>query len=220
MIPIAIDRKIKGKCPLLKLNALQCQVSFSSQNELLWLYMSKSLIEVRNALKIDDISKIPAIQKAREAYKALGKDPSRYRLSAEALLRRILQGKDLYKVNNIIDVLNIISIQSGISIGGYDADRIQGKIILSTAGENEEYYAIGRGLLNISHLPVLRDAIGSFGNPTSDSERTCVTDKTKNFLMVFFNFEGISIAEEWLNEAKILFMQYAQAKDFSVITYE
>src|SRR4030042_2088561 len=190
MIPITIDSKIREKCPRLMLNAIQCRVSCSRENKMLWLYIEKSLTCIRDTLKKNDISKIPAIQKAREAYKTIGKDPSRYRLSAEALLRRILQGKGLYKVNNAIDILNIISIKSGISIGGYDADRIQGEIVLSTVNENEEYYAIGRGLLNICNMPVLRDFVGSFGSPTSDSERTSVTDKTKNFLMVFFNFEG------------------------------
>ena len=215
MMPILIDLKIRERCPRLILNTLECQVSFSHENEQLWLYIEKSLNEVRKALKLDDISKIPAIQKAREAYKKLGKDPSRYSLSAEALLRRILQAKGLYRVNNVIDILNIISVKSGISIGGYDIDRIQGNVILSTADQKEEYYAVGRGLLNICNMPVLRDSIGSFGNPTSDSERTSVTDKTKRFLMVFFNFEGSGYANEWLNESKNLLIQYAKANEFT-----
>ena len=125
MLSITIDPAIREKCPLLTLDILQCAVSVSGENESLWQYIEKTLEEIRAAFTMDEISKIPAIQKAREAYKALGKDPSRYRLSAEALLRRILQGKSLYKVNNVIDILNLISIRSGISIGGYDAEKIQ-----------------------------------------------------------------------------------------------
>jgi DNA/RNA-binding domain of Phe-tRNA-synthetase-like protein len=220
MLSIIIDPHIRVKCPRLILNALQCNVTFSLENEPLWLYIEEILVQIRNELTIEDISKIPPVRKAREAYKALGKDPSRYRLSAEALLRRILQGKSLYKVNNIIDILNVISVRSGISIGGYDLERIQGKIVLSVGNEDDLYYAIGRGQLNISGLPVLKDMVGPFGNPTSDSERTCVTNKTRNFLMVFFNFEGSGVIEEWLTESKGLLIQYAQGKDFIVTAYE
>jgi DNA/RNA-binding domain of Phe-tRNA-synthetase-like protein len=215
MPSFTIDPVIREKCPLLTLDILQSTVSVSVENEAFWQYVEKTLTEVRKKNRVDEISKIPAILKAREAYKALGKDPSRYRLSAEALLRRILQGKGLYKVNNAIDILNIISIRSGISIGGYDADKIRGDVVLSKAGENIAYNAIGRGLLNIGNLPVLRDSVGFFGNPSSDSERTCVTEETRIFLMVFFNFEGNAVVREWLDESKNLLAQYANAKNFS-----
>jgi len=214
MLSITIDPAIREKCPRLTLDILQCTVSVSGENETFWQYVEKTLTEVRDKFRVDEISNIPAIRKARDAYKALGKDPSRYRLSAEALLRRVLQGKGLYKVNNAIDILNIISIRSGISIGGYDADKIRGNITLSKAGENIAYSAIGRGLLNIENMPVLFDSAGSFGNPTSDSERTCVTKETRNFLMVFFNFEGTEAVRTWIDESERLLIQYAKAKEF------
>jgi DNA/RNA-binding domain of Phe-tRNA-synthetase-like protein len=217
MLSISIDPEIRKKCPCLTLDILQCEISFSRENEDFWRYAEKTLAEVRTICRVDEISKIPAIRQARQAYKALGKDPSRYRVSAEALLRRILQGKGLYKVNNAIDILNLISIRSGISIGGYDADKIRGDSILSIGDENSLYNAIGRGLLNIGNLPVLRDSAGFFGNPTSDSERTFVTEETRNFLMVFFNFEGTAGVREWLDESQRLLIQYAQAKECFVI---
>jgi DNA/RNA-binding domain of Phe-tRNA-synthetase-like protein len=212
MLSISIDPEIRKKCPLLTLDVLHCEVFIACENEDFWHYAEKTISEVRTIYRVDEIRKIPAIRQAREAYKALGKDPSRYRLSAEALLRRILQGKGLYKVNNVIDILNMISIRSGISIGGYDADKISGDSILSIGDENSAYNAIGRGLLNIGNLPVLRDSAGFFGNPTSDSERTFVTEETRNFLMVFFNFEGTAAVREWLEESQRLLIQFARAK--------
>jgi DNA/RNA-binding domain of Phe-tRNA-synthetase-like protein len=216
MFSISIEPEIRNKCPQLSLDRLTCTVNVSDENEALLHYVEKVLMEIRHTFRLDEISKIPAIQKAREAYKMLGKDPARYRLSAEALLRRILQGKSLYKVNNVIDILNIVSVQSGISIGGYDTDKIRGEIVLSAGNENTTYNAIGRGLLNIGNLPVLRDSAGFFGNPSSDSERTSVTKETRNFLMVFFNFEGSAAVREWLDESKNLLVQFAQANEFII----
>jgi len=219
MLSVTIDPSIRLKCPGLMLNTLQCEISCSRVNEALWLYIEEALAAIRNELKIETISKMPPIRMAREAYKALGKDPSRYRLSAEAMLRRILQGKGLYRVNNIIDILNLISVRSGISIGGYDREKIQDNIMLTVGKESNLYHAIGRGQMNISGLPVLADKDGPFGNPTSDSDRTCVTNMTKNFLMVFFNFEGSGNAEVWLNESKNLFIQFARGSNFQETVY-
>ncbi len=128
------------------------------------------------------------IKATRSAYKAYGKDPSRYRPSAEALLRRVLKGEELYRINNAVDLLNLVSVQTGFSIGGYDLSSIQGGVTLRIGEANQPYEAIGRGLLNIEGLPVLFDAEGPFGCPTSDSMRTSVTTDTKRFLMVFFDF--------------------------------
>lgn len=214
MVSIAISDNIKIKCPTLILNCFQCQITVSEENKMLWLQIDEKLKTIQNNLKLDEISRISSVHFAREAYKALGKDPARYRLSAEALMRRIIQGKGLYRVNNAIDILNFISVQSGISIGGYDTAKIKGSVLLSAGKENDLYQAIGRGPLNIDCLPVLNDQDGSFGNPTSDSERTSVTLSTQSFLMVFFNFEGTGAIQSWINESKSLLIQFAQAKNF------
>ncbi len=136
----------------------------------------------------DGIAGLPAIAATRRAYKAGGKDPSRYRPSAEALLRRLRQGKGLYRVNNVVDVTNMVSIASGFSIGMYDQARLDGPLTLRPAAEGETYAAIGRGPINLAGLPVLCDAAGPFGCPTSDSERTAINTGTTAILMVIFDF--------------------------------
>jgi DNA/RNA-binding domain of Phe-tRNA-synthetase-like protein len=135
-----------------------------------------------------DIAALPAIAATRRAYKAGGKDPSRYRPSAEALLRRLRQGKGLYRVNNVVDVTNMTSIASGFSIGMYDRGLLEGPLTLRIATEGETYPAIGRGPINLAGLPVLCDASGPFGCPTSDSERTAISAGTSAILMVIFDF--------------------------------
>jgi DNA/RNA-binding domain of Phe-tRNA-synthetase-like protein len=167
-------------------------------------------------LTLNEISTINIIHQTRQAYKKLGQDPSRYRPSAEALYRRIINGKELYRVNNIVDILNCISIKSGFSIGGYDLDKIEWEIKLGIGKENEPYEAIGRGKLNIHLLPVLRDKNGPFGSPTSDSIRTMVVPETKTFMMVFFDFEGSGNIEEILNKSAEYYDQYASVTDITI----
>ncbi|MEE4287226.1 MAG: phenylalanine--tRNA ligase beta subunit-related protein [Mariniphaga sp.] len=188
MTTISISKEIKEKVPEIRLSCIECDVYVLETNDLLWDEIRKKTDELSADLKTDQISKIPAIAASRKAYKACGKDPARYRLSAEALLRRVVKNKGLYQVNNVVDVLNLVSITSGFSIGGYDCEKIKGEVELGIGTAADPYEGIGRGRMNIEFLPTFRDEKGAFGTPTSDSERTAVSTATKRFLMVIIDF--------------------------------
>lgn len=128
----------------------------------------------------------PVISGIRAAFKTLGKEPSRYRPSSEALTRRILSGKGLYEVNNVVDCGNLISLMTGIPVGCYDAAWIRGDIELRVGMPGETYDGIGRGDVNLECLPVLADDSGAFGSPFSDSSRTAVSDSTHNLKFVLY----------------------------------
>ena len=119
-----------------------------------------------------------------------GKDPNRYRPSAEALRRRILRGLPLYKIDTLVDIVNLVSIRSGYSIGGFDADKIVGGLELGVGKEGEIYHGIGRGELNIAGLPVYRDGVAGVGTPTSDEERTKIEMSTTSLLMILNGYSG------------------------------
>jgi len=140
----------------------------------------------------------PVIAKVRAAFKACGKDPSRYRPSSEALTRRIISGKPLYHVNNVVDCGNLISLMTGIPVGCYDAARIEGDLTLRIGTEGESYEGIGRGPLNLEGLPVLTDANGAFGTPFSDSAHTAVTETTQ--LLKFITY-GLNITNTLTSDA-------------------
>jgi len=173
--------------------------------------------QLTNALGItyemEEISQLPAIYFARKAYRCFGKDPARYRLSAESLLRRITRGDDLYRISNVVDIINMVSMQTGFSIGGYDSDKIEGNIVLDLGNTDELYEGVGRGWLNISNLPVLKDESGPFGSPTTDSVRTSVTIETKRFLMVFFDFGTPDRLSHAMEMAGSLLQQFASAHE-------
>ena len=135
------------------------------------------------------------IKETRQAYKICGKEPSRYRPSAEALLRRLRTKKELYQVNNVVDTINLTSINTQYSIGGFDYKNIEENITLDV-GSAAAYEAIGRGTLNIEFMPGVRDSKGFFGTPTSDSVRTMVTEDTSELLLIFYDFFGNNELEE------------------------
>lgn len=139
-------------------------------------------------LETQPVSELPAVAATRRAYKALGKDPARYRPSAEALLRRVGQGKGLYRINSVVDTNNLVSLETGFSIGAYDLAKIEPPVLLRPGRAEDPYEAVGRGPFNVAGLPVLADRAGAFGSPTSDSTRTMITAETERLLMVIFGF--------------------------------
>lgn len=207
-----ITETIKSKCPNFRLGVISCSVQISNNNDNLWAEINTKIAELEK-MQTTDIAKIPTVAATRKAYKAFGKDPSRYRPSSEALLRRIVKGKGLYKINNVVDLLNLVSISTGYSIGGFDADKIEGEVSVGVGEANEPYEGIGRGTLNIEGLPILRDNVSGFGTPTSDSVRTCVTNETNRFLMAILDFDGLEELAEAMELAVDLLKRFGNAAD-------
>ena len=216
MPKITISEELAAKIPKLKLACIACDVVLQQKNEELWDLVEKKVAELAAKLQVDEISSIPAIAISRKAYKVCGKDPARYRLSAEALLRRVVNRGEIYQINNVVDALNLVSISTGFSIGGYDAEKIYGDVVFGIGREGEPYTGIGRGELNIAGMPVFRDSTGAFGTPTSDSERTSVSMETKRFLMIIIDYAATSQLEEATILAKDLLVQFAGATNFEI----
>ena len=213
---INISEELTIAVPEVELSCIECDVQLVEKNDLLWNKILKKVNHLSATMKIEEISKIPAIAASRKAYKNCGKDPARYRLSAEALLRRVLKRSEIYQINNVVDLLNLVSISTGFSIGGYDVEKIEGKAIFGIGKKSEPYSGIGRGDLNIKFMPVFRDEIGAFGTPTSDSQRTSVSLETKRFLMIIINYGATSSLEDATKMAVELLKQYANAKNIEI----
>ncbi|WP_297092044.1 phenylalanine--tRNA ligase beta subunit-related protein [uncultured Draconibacterium sp.] len=216
MHKISIGKELAEKIPQLTLSCIECDIDYQAKNNSLWLHIEKKIKDLNRSLKVEEISKLPAIAASRRAYKLCGKDPARYRLSAEALLRRVLKRGEIYQVNNVVDQLNLVSISTGFSIGGYDTNAIDGAITFGIGEPNEPYEGIGKGKLNIEFMPVFRDEKGAFGTPTSDSVRTCVTPDTKRFLMIIIAYETTNVLGKATEMAIELLTNYAGATNFEL----
>lgn len=137
------------------------------------------------------LSENPVIGKVRRLYRSVGWEPTKYRPSSEALARRLLQGKGLYRINNVVDRGNLVSARYHIPMGLYDLDKVKGDIMLDIGGEGETYDGISRPGIRATGKLVLRDEIGIFGNPTADSKRTSISADTRDVLAVFFCPAGV-----------------------------
>lgn len=188
---IIVTEEIDSVCPDFVGACLEARVENSPYCQPLWDEINNLGEKYRQTLTTESLKDINGIAFTRKVYRACGKDPSRYRPAAEALIRRMLKGKTLYQIDTLVDMINLASISFGYSIGGFDADKIVGNILtLGIGKENEPYEGIGRGMMNIAGLPVYRDVQGGVGTPTSDNERTKISLKTTHLLVLINGYDS------------------------------
>ena len=221
MFLIEVSDELKSKCPEFKGIAVEAWVNNTAFSKELWQEIDAFTQRLRAESNVDDCKEQYAIAATRTAYRRCGKDPSRYRPSAEALRRRLLRGLELYQIDTLVDIINLVSLQTGYSIGGFDADKIAGnKLVLGIGREGEPYEGIGRGVLNIDGLPVYRDNIGGIGTPTSDNERTKIDLSTQHLLVIINGYSGARGLQEAADLTLDLLKRYASLGKGEVTNFE
>ncbi len=213
---ITIDAKLKAKCPRTALACLTASVQPDPSPVALLAEMNQRELEIQELPFPRGVLESPQVETVRKAYKSVGKDPARYRGSAEALLRRIVAGKGFPQINVVVDVINLVSVESRLPIGLYDLAHVTGEIIFRAGRAGETYKGIGKYDLNLEGLPIFCDAAGPHGSPTSDSERTMVTAATKNVLGIIVSFGGAEGLERWAQRMSALLRQHAAAQDVEI----
>lgn len=218
---ITISDEFRQACPAFTGCALYAEIENTEYNPDLWNEIAELTQWLRVSFTIDNVKERSGIKATRVGYKACGKDPSRYRPSNEQLCRRLLQGKDLYAVSTVVDLINLASIKYAYSIGGFDYDKIDGQDVMLGIGKADEpYEGIGRGVLNIEGMPVYRDAIGGIGTPTSDNERTKLSLDTKRLVCFVNGYDGDKEATRACAQLiATLLNKYARTKEYSIVEY-
>src|SRR6266446_75986 len=206
---VTIDPKLKTKCPRTALGCVTARVEAGASPAALLEEMKARETEIQKLPFARGVLESPQIEVTRKAYKALGKDPARYRGSAEALLRRVVAGKGLPQINAVVDVINLVSVESRLPVGLYDLAHVTGEIVFRAGRAGETYKGIGKYDLNLEGLPLFCDALGPHGSPTSDSERTMVTSATTHVLAVIISFSGKNGLDRWVQRMNELFAQHA-----------
>ena len=218
---IIVSEEIAAVCPGFVGAAVEARVVNTPYCQALWDEIHRLGEQFRQELTTESLKDQPGIAATRRVYKACGKDPSRYRPASEQLIRRMLQGKELYQIDTLVDLVNVASIAYGYSIGGFDADKFVGDTLtLGVGREGEPYEGIGRGPLNIAGLPVYRDAIGGVGTPTSDNERTKMTLSTTHLVVLVNGYDGdrerVMANARYIQE---LVERFASGTDCSITLY-
>lgn len=188
---IIVSEEIETVCPKFVGACVEAHVQNSPYCQELWDEINALGEKYRDTLTTESLKEMSGIAATRKVYRACGKDPSRYRPASEALIRRMLQGKQLYQRDTLVDLVNLASIAFGYSIGGFDADKFEGDALTLGVGKaGEPYEGIGRGNINIEGLPVYRDSLGGVGTPTSDNERTKMMSDTSHLVVLINGYDG------------------------------
>ncbi len=202
---IKISQELSALSPGAALMVLSYEAEVQKSSDVLLALLDKTINELHSRYTMADLPEIPHIKDTRTAYRSLGKSPTAYRNAAEAMLRRIVKGNGLYRINNVVEINNLISVTTGYSVGSYDTDCLSGAVEWKRAPDGESYQGIGKDILNIEHLPTLYDEQGAFGNPTSDSRRAMISMGKHRISSVVYSFSGkdqfeiiASQYQEWL----------------------
>jgi len=213
MAKVSLDAELKANCPRVVLACVTADVETGATPEGLDQELRSCEERIVKLPELKAVLESAAILATRAAYRALGKDPARYRGSAEALLRRVIASKGLPRINNVVDVINLVSFESRLPVGLYDLAHVQGDIVFRAGLAGETYKGIGKYDLNLEGLPVFCDALGPHGSPTSDSERTMVTLATKQVIAIIISFGGAEGLERWTEKMTELLALYADGQN-------
>jgi DNA/RNA-binding domain of Phe-tRNA-synthetase-like protein len=140
----------------------------------------------RREFSLESLAEAEEIRAVRGMFREWGIDPSKYRPSSEALSRRVVQGKGLYRVSNVVDICNLGSIEVGWPYGCYDRSRVRPPIVFRHGAAGERYEGIGKQTWHLEGRPVLCDSDGPFGSPISDSTRSMITESAREILVVIY----------------------------------
>ena len=192
MIEIRIDDCFAAAGLSVALGCVQARVRVAPAPPALTAAMDAEVARAAALLAERPVAELPAVAAGRAAYRILGKDPTRYRLASEALLRRAAQGKGkgLASVNNVVDLNNLVSLHTGLPVGSAGVEALQPPLVFRVGTEGECYEGIGRGEINLRALPLLADREGPFGSPTSDSRRAMISEDTRTVLLVIYGLGG------------------------------
>jgi DNA/RNA-binding domain of Phe-tRNA-synthetase-like protein len=192
---LKIDSKLKTRFPDLTVLTLHIKgVQIQKRGAELENFKVEVMRQVRNDYNLDSVKDQPTFRAYRDFFWSIKIDPTKIRPAAEALIRRILAGKSLPRINTLVDAYNLASIKSRIALATFDADRLEGKLLMRFAEEGEQFIGIGMEkplILKGGEIVVSDEKKLVAIYPYRDADNTKVTEKTENITIVVCGVPGI-----------------------------
>jgi DNA/RNA-binding domain of Phe-tRNA-synthetase-like protein len=212
---VTISEEIKKILPSFNVIAYTMDVDNKTTEEVS-TFIDQVVKDNKDIYTLEQLIKESKVLESRNGYKKLGKDPSHTRVACENLLRRIIKGQPLYRLGDIIDLGNVLSILTRRSVCVVDQDKLVGDVAIRLGTKDDIYNTINRGPLNVDKIPVYVDGVSPFGCPSSDTLRTAVDQNTKSIFIMIICFEETDIKQD----EKLLidiYTKYTNAKNIKKI---
>lgn len=158
--------------------------------------------EVTRKYSLESLKDVAIFRSYRDFFWRVGIDPTKIRPAAEALVRRILSGKPLPMISNVVDSYNLASIKTEVALAVFNRDELKGNLLMRTAEKGEQFCGIGMSEpMELSGIEiVISDAEKLVAvYPYRDADRSKVSTATKNLLILVCGVPGVQ--ENVLNEA-------------------
>jgi len=212
-VQLAIDPLLRDRFPGLDAHLFEARdLGIRERDERLDSFATLLVREFREHLDLATLKDDPILRAYRDFYWRVGIDPTKIRPASEALLRRVLQGKDLPRINTLVDAYNLASMTTRVAIAAFDAARLVGDVLtmrLSRAGETFLGIQMDAPMALQGHEVVVQDRNALVAiYPYRDAEATKVTLATTDTVFMTCGVPGIS--DETLDSADVTTTEFVE----------
>jgi DNA/RNA-binding domain of Phe-tRNA-synthetase-like protein len=201
---LEIESKLKSRFPGLQVAVGYVDgVRVESGGAELQIFKEEVIGEVKRKYNLESLKDVAIFRAYRDFFWKIGIDPTKIRPAAEALVRRILAGKPIPIISNVVDSYNLASIRSEIALAAFNRDELKGRLLMRTSEKGESFLGIGMSEpmeLNGAEVVISDEEKLVAVYPHRDAERSKVSDTTTNLLILVCGVPGID--ERFLLEAR------------------
>ena len=91
----------------------------------------------------DFVNNDPVIEGFRDLRRTVGRSPRKYPCSIESLIGFLQRHGTLPSINLAVDIYNVVSLETRLTLGAHDLDRVDGDITLCLARGDEPFTPLG-----------------------------------------------------------------------------
>jgi len=157
-------------------------------------FKQQVLGEVKQKYSLESLKDVAIFRSYRDFFWKIGIDPTKTRPAAEALVRRILAGKPIPAINNVVDSYNLASIKTEVALAAFNRDEIKGDLLMRTARRGERFVGIGMDdpmELNGGEIVISDEEKFVAVYPHRDADISKVSETTRNLLILVCGVPGI-----------------------------